>query len=145
MNEKLTEYIRKRIELKHDINEIKYALVHAGHDIAVVEEHINHVLHTKKSKKFPFVAVFALIAILIFGYVFYANPDLTKKTKIIGSRQSAYNKSEDSTSGSVSSCDEECMDKKFLNEALIKNDVSICSRISSSVLKNQCESLFGGI
>ena len=52
MNEKLTVYIRKRIELKHDINEIKNDLVQAGHDIIIVEQHINHVLNHRKIKDY---------------------------------------------------------------------------------------------
>ena len=47
MDEKLIEYIEKRMELGHEIEEIKKTLQEAGHDISVIEQHLNHVMNRK--------------------------------------------------------------------------------------------------
>ena len=52
MNEELSEYIRRKMERGTDVEELKQALLSAGHEIRVVEEHINHVLKHRKLKEF---------------------------------------------------------------------------------------------
>ena len=52
MNESLIEYIRKHLEYGTDIDKVKKTLLDAGHDIGIVEQHINHVLKHRKLKWF---------------------------------------------------------------------------------------------
>lgn len=52
MNEKLIEYLKKHLESGSDMEKVRQALVNAGHDIKIVEEHMNHILKYKKSRDY---------------------------------------------------------------------------------------------
>ena len=52
MDQRLIDFIKKHVEIGSDILMVKELLLNAGHDIYIVEEHINHVLRDKKVKEF---------------------------------------------------------------------------------------------
>lgn len=51
MNERLVEFIKRSLENGHDINRIRQALLDAGHDLKIVEEHISHVANPQQNQK----------------------------------------------------------------------------------------------
>lgn len=52
MNDKLIEWIKTNVEKGHEVHKIRQALLRAGHDIRVVEQHLNHVLKHRKLKEY---------------------------------------------------------------------------------------------
>ena len=52
MDEKLVEYIKKHVEHGTNIDELKQSLLNAGHDISIVEQHINYVVRHRKIKDY---------------------------------------------------------------------------------------------
>ena len=135
MNERLIEFIKKHIEIGHDTAKIKQVLVNAGHDIAIVEEHINHVIKSKKNRKenkiYIIMAAFAVIAaIAIIVSVFeFSNLSLNKKTV------STYNESREAEIKFKNNLD-------IFNKALMGNDTSVCNKIGDENLKNECRNNF---
>ncbi|MBS3104980.1 hypothetical protein J4234_01875 [Candidatus Woesearchaeota archaeon] len=51
MDERLVEFIKRSLESGYDINRIKQALLDAGHDLKIVEEHISHVAKPQQNQK----------------------------------------------------------------------------------------------
>ncbi|MBI2659244.1 hypothetical protein HYX05_04070 [Candidatus Woesearchaeota archaeon] len=49
MDERLIGFIRRSLESGHGINRIRKALLDAGHDIKIVEEHISHISNPKQN------------------------------------------------------------------------------------------------
>lgn len=156
INKHLIEYIQKNLEAGYPGAAIKQALLKAGYEINIVEKHIEHVLEVKraqlehmkkylkpspkvktaeesikhaaslKTRKKILTASIAIIAIIISVIGFYYFSDFNKKTEV---------KSE-------SIVGDENKNLDLLNNALIKNDESLCNNIEDANLREQCKNAF---
>ncbi len=136
MNEKLLEWIKKNLERGHDSEKIKNILINAGHDISVVEEHINQVIKLKKNKKYMQVAAVLITTIIILGISINYFSGLNKSTKF--QKNSEANNTNRNTE---INCNEECRNKNLFNQSILKKNLSICLEITDNLTQNQCKQL----
>lgn len=133
MNERLLEYLRKHIEKGSDMENVKQALIRAGHDIKIVEEHINQAIENQINKKqrirkYVAISIIGLAAVVILFIAFYFFP---------------YYKKTDLAVNETQLVDINKKNLEIFNKALISNDTTICEQIEDNKLKEECKRKFG--
>lgn len=132
MNERLLEYLKKHIEKDSDMEKVKQALIRAGHDIKIVEEHVNQAIENQINKKQRIrkhvaISIIGLAAAVILFIAFYFFPYYKKTDLAVNETQLA---------------EINLKNLESFNQALITNDTDICDKIEGSALKNECKRKF---
>lgn len=145
MDQRLTEYIRKHIELGHHPEKIKRVLLNSGWNAEVIEAHLKHALGFKPKKSFAdsikresssnsekyfiigLIVVFVVVILFMglnYFFDFGSRNDDKKETAIAGNFEP----------------DENTQD--LLNRALISNDPAICNQIMDNAVREECKKIF---